>query len=104
MKYKNVPVFKTVLGLVSKFRYLYPFVRYTRFSKKKGSQRPPHPPPSPAPTIRQGIGEFSPTAPFQLEKNLQHAPHLVAAGTPLLLGLRCFSLNLRVASSSPARD
>ena len=37
--------------------------------------------------IRRGIGEFSPTAPFQLEKNLQHAPHLVAAGMPLLLGL-----------------
>ena len=54
MKYKNVSVFKTVLGLV---------------------------------LIRQGIGEFSPTAPFQLEKNLQHAPHLVAAGMPLLLGL-----------------
>ena len=38
--------------------------------------------------IRRGIGEFSPTAPFQLEKNLQHAPHLVAAGMPLLLGLK----------------
>ena len=54
-----------------------------RFSRKKA--------PSgllpPAPTIRRGIGEFSPTAPFQLEKNLQHAPHLVAAGMPLLLGL-----------------
>ena len=42
----------------------------------------------PAPMIRRGIGEFSPTAPFQLEKNLQHAPHLVAAGMPLLLGLK----------------
>ena len=34
-----------------------------------------------------GIGEFSPTAAFQLEKNLQHAHYLVAAGMPLLLGL-----------------
>ena len=42
---------------------------------------------SPATTIRWGIGEFCPTALFQLEKNLQHAPHLVAAGMPLLLGL-----------------
>ena len=35
----------------------------------------------------QNVGSFSPTVPFQLEKNLQHAPHLVAAGMPLLLGL-----------------
>ena len=47
---------------------------------------------SPATTIRWGIGEFSPTALFQLEKNLQHAPHLVAAGMPLLLGLTSKSL------------
>ena len=59
-------------------------MRFTRFSRKKSSQWPP---PPPAPTIKRGIGEFSPTAPFQLEKNLQHAPHLVAAGMPLLLGL-----------------
>ena len=63
-------------------------MRYTRFSRKKAPSGLLPPPPSPAPTIRRGIGEFSPTAPFQLEKNLQHAPHLVAAGMPLLLGLR----------------
>ena len=41
-----------------------------------------------------GIGEFSPTAAFQLEKNLQHARYLVAAGMPLLLGLMPFYLQL----------
>ena len=51
------------------------------------------PPPTPAPTIKRGIGEFSPTAAFQLEKNLQHARYLVAAGMPLLLGLRHFLRN-----------
>ena len=60
-------------------------MRFTRLVEKKlpGASFP-----SPAPTIRRGIGEFSLTAPFQLEKNLQHAPHVVAAGMPLLLGLR----------------
>ena len=47
----------------------------------------PASPPSPALRIRQGIGEFSPTAAFQLEKNLQHAHYLVAAGMPIFLGL-----------------
>ena len=46
------------------------------------------PPPTPPPTIKRGIGEFSPTAAFQLEKNLQHARYLVAAGMPLLLGFK----------------
>ena len=59
-------------------------MRFTRFSKKKAPRGLlPHP----AHMLRRGIGEFSPTALFQLEKNLQHAPHLVAAGMPLLLGL-----------------
>ena len=44
---------------------------------------------SPLPLLRLGgaLENFSPTALFQLEKNLQHAPLLVAAGMPLLLGL-----------------
>ena len=48
MKYKNVPVFKTVLGLVSKFRKLHPFVRYIRDLVEKrlpaASSLPPLPP------------------------------------------------------------
>ena len=66
-------------------------MRYTRFSRKKVPRGLLPPPPPPAPTIRRGIGEFSPTVTFQLEKNLQssfgsgwHAPFIrvkVRSGT-----------------------
>ena len=35
MKYKKVSVFKAVLGLVSKYWYLYLFVRSKRFSRSR---------------------------------------------------------------------
>ena len=46
---------------------------------------------TPPPTIKQAIGEFSPKAAFQLEKNLQHTP----AGIPLLLGLSYRALKMQ---------